>query len=836
MMFKDKPSILKAFFSLIVLEGVLALAALALIPSDSRNALVFGFSASRIALIGVVKVILLFALGALVWASTSRARMERAVEFSTRFFCDEKKRRVFILTSGLIALLGILFLLMPAERIGAAIYQRVVPLFVLGTLISLQALALQFVWRGEKIRWENLSSARQVWVASGIALAFFIAAWVYIAWTGVGIAPQPSGWLPPGTPILFQQVLLAWLLGLALLSFGKQLDRYKRADVLIALLVWVAAAVVWQMEPMLRHSYFNPKPTPPNFEYYPYSDAILHDAFAQNILIGSSKYLDAISSVRPLYSIFLAVLHLFLGQRLETLIVAQVVVLAITPALMYLLGTRLGGRGAGIFAAVLVILREKNSIAATNFIEVSHSKLLMSDLPTMTMLVAFVFFLVAWFQDKENKLYLGALAGAFLGMAILVRSQAQLIIPVAVLAIVLGKKDGWKSILKKSLVFIFGVLVVIAPWVWRNYQTLGRAVVEWRFTLIGSYAASAEEVQMLPGETQKEYDSRMMQLIIKAALTRPEEIVPKWLSYFIHNEILSVTYLPMDLKFKDLPTYMEDAQLWSNPKDSLPARTLPVFFFTLCVIAVGLGVSYRRAGWIGIAPLIFHFVYNFTVTLIFASGWRFILPVDWVSLLYFSIGLAQISVALGSLFTRNDSSQPAFNFEYTPIARNKTVITLVLLAMFGVSFPIFERSFPEQYLERDARILVQKYIPDGFSVDENSALSALNVESFLANESGAVAIHGRALYPSYYKQGQFWGDSIYLGESKQYDRLEFMLIGANGASVYLPSAPAPEYFPHASTVFVIGCQSPNAIRALAVKVNDEFILTSPWNGLTCEIR
>jgi hypothetical protein len=53
------------------------------------------------------------------------------------------------------------------------------------------------------------------------------------------------------------------------------------------------------------------------------------------------------------------------------------------------------------------------------------------------------------------------------------------------------------------------------------------------------------------------------------------------------------------------------------------------------------------------------------------------------------------------------------------------------------------------------------------------------------------------------------------------------------APVYLPLESAPEYFPHAADVWIVGCQTPNAIRALAVKVNERLVITSPWQGLTC---
>ena len=834
-MIKDKSFLLKVFFSLVLVESISALSALALISSDAKNALFLGYSISRLVLMAGVIIILLTSLGILTRLFTSRLQIENAINFTNVFLINIKRQRLLIFTCGLIAFSGVLLFLTPAERIGDAIYQRILPAVILATLIALQTLLFQFIWREEKIYWGQFFNSKRTLVVGGIVFALFISAWVYIVWSGLGIKPEASGWLTPGTPILAQQILFAWLIGVAFIVFGKQLDQYKRTDVVIALIFWAAAGLIWWLEPMRRWGYFTPTPTPPNFEYYPYSDAILHDGFAQTILIGTSRQIDF--TVRPLYTLFVALLHTLFGQKFEILIVVQVFILAITPAFIYLLTVKLGGRAAGILAAILVILREKNSIATTNIIEVSHSKLLMSDLPTMMMLTIFMFFLVSWFQDQKNRMYLGVLAGAFLGMAILIRSQAQVIIPIALLGIIVAPKNGWKSIIQKSLVFVISLLVIVAPWVWRNYQVSGRAVVEYQevYTkfFASSYVTSQEDLKILPAETIEEYDSRMMSLATQAIIDNPQKTIKDWFSYFIHNEILSVTYLPMVIQFKEIYTYVDEMRFWSFPKEQLPAQILSIFFLTLFIISIGIGTTFDRVGIIAFAPLLMHFVYNFSVTFVHISGWRFILPVDWVPLLYFSVGLVQISILLFSLFSKAYSISLPFNFEYMPIRWAKTAMALALFAIIGVSFPLFESSFPELYPAIPTKQLIERYIPDGFSPADGIVISASDVESFLETEPNAVVSYGRALYPAYYEQGQYWGDSRYLTEAKQYDRLGFILIGAKRSNVYIPTKTIPEYFPHASNVFIVGCNFPYAIRALVVKVNDTFVATIPWRGLVC---
>jgi hypothetical protein len=108
------------------------------------------------------------------------------------------------------------------------------------------------------------------------------------------------------------------------------------------------------------------------------------------------------------------------------------------------------------------------------------------------------------------------------------------------------------------------------------------------------------------------------------------------------------------------------------------------------------------------------------------------------------------------------------------------------------------------------------------------------LETFLETETGATVLHGRALYPAYYELGKFWGESSSnLLAASQYDRLQFRLIGPDRVFVYLPLQTAPDYFPHASDVFVVGCLREGSVQALLIGVNENSVAAFPFHGLTC---
>ncbi|MBC7879005.1 MAG: glycosyltransferase family 39 protein [Anaerolineales bacterium] len=824
------------------IESAVTLYSLVSIPSDVKNIAFLGFSSSRLLLMSGAAGVFLTALFLSILFFISSSNSSYMVEHLDIFFSNSNRQTILITVSVLCFGLGMLFLLTPAERFGEAFAQRILPVIIFAMLISMQILLGWFLWVEKKIYWFHLIQWKNPLLISAVVLTCFILLWSWIAWSSIGIKREPSGWLSPGTPILAQQLLFAWVIALVFILLGGKLDQYKRIDLIIGISLWLITCLVWLQEPMLRESYFTPEPTPPNFEYYPYSDAALYDGFAQNLLIGASRQIGV--THRPLYSLFLALLHAVGGYGFHNVLFMQVLILSFIPVVGYFLTSSLGGRPAGTLTAILFMFREKNSIALTNIIEVSHVKLIMSDVPTMLLILLFIYFYVKWLQNNENRLVIGVLAGAFFGLTVFIRSQAQLLVPIALLGFILTHKFIWKAFSQKSFVFLLSALVVVAPWVWRNYQLSGRMVVEYqgfytRF-IASSYSSSPNDFDRLPSETTEQYDARMKDQIINFILNNPLKVARFYTSYFLHNEITSVTYLPMSPQFYNINDYVDIQGFWDAPYlGEMPLRTLPALFIILCIIATGIGAAFHCHRWIGIMPLLFHLGYSLSVVPVKQSGWRFILPVDWVSILYFSLGLTQLSLLVFSLFSQKKEYQlvkPQEQILDQPVNWRWVIPVLATFAIFGVSLPMIERGIPERYSKLSDSELIQLHMPDGFVLGNGKGTSPSDLESFLETEAGSIVMRGRALYPAYYEQGEFWGESSpNLLEASQYDRLQFYLIAGRTLFIFLPVTETLLYFPHASDVFIIGCMQNSSVRALLVKVNDRIIIASPWRGLTCSI-
>jgi hypothetical protein len=833
---------LKSYALLAVLESALAFYILSAVPSAAENAVIAGYSASRLLLLAGAALPLFVFGSILVATGLSATRLDRVTSFTDALLTEKWKRISVIAVSSLLSIVGIILLITPPARLGdfASFAERLAPLVHLGGLLGVQTLLGQFLWRGGKFHFQNLHQWKPIFTVVIILLALAAVVAVWAAWSGIGLKPEKYGWHRPGTPIPFSQVLIALFVS-ALFMFFK--DRIKnispsfKFEALIFLSLWLAAFLIWQAEPMRRQSYFTPAPTPPNFESYPYSDAGFYDTLSQNILIGQGRTLEVI--LRPLYIFFLTALHLISGQDYNLILTLQTMTLALMPPLAFLLVSRMGSQWAGILSALLLIFREKNSIALTNILEVSHSKLLLSDLPTTMLMLLMVYTLVNWLRRKDIHYPLGLVSGAAFGLVVLVRSQAQLLLPILLVGIVFSGGFQWRKALQRTAIFVLGLLIVVTPWVWRNYQVSGKPVVEntdfYIRMLAGGYVEPTGSVDRLPDESLDEYSARMKSQMVRYVLDHPLEIARVYSTYFIHNEISSVVYLPMSFRLYDLYSYVKQLPFWDGPYIDLGNSYGVMFFLTLGLIALGVGASFQRLGFLGLFPLLIHFTYSFSVVTARISGWRFILPVDWIPQVYYSIGLIQLIWMIASVIwnKRATETEEADANTNPSFFQRRTYVAMAGFLIVGLSLPVMELSLPVRYPTLPPNDLIKDHAVT-LQLDDSEQVTASALKSFLETEPGAMVAYGRALYPSYYEEGYFWGESSpNLVAASRFNRLQFMLIGPDQGFTFIPVEEAPQYFPHAADVFVVGCRGDGFIRALLVKVNDQMLVSSTWHGLTC---
>jgi hypothetical protein len=853
-----KSLVLKLYFLLVAAESFVVFRFLATLPSSSMDLAFTGYSFGRLVLFAGAAIPFLVSAAAFVIVNIFPFYLNKLVAFVDDFLGVKWKYIVTATLSTMLMCFGLVLLLTPLDRSMSyfAVMERIAPLVYFGGLLGAETLLAQFYWRNQRIYFQNLLQWRSLFVFTGISSIIIVIPVILVSVSGIGLKPEKYGWHTPGTPILFFQLLIAFLMQQFFLLLKKHIEAGNftfygaklsfRFNVFVFIALWFIAFVVWQMEPLRKQSYFNPEPTPPNFQYYPYSDAAFYDRTAQSLSIGEGRNLKVV--LRPLYVFFLDVLHMIGGQNYDLILTLQVLCLAVMPALVFLLTSLLGDQSAGILAAFLIIFREKNAIALTNILEVSHSKLLLSDLPTMALMILFIYCLVNWLRRPVVDYSLGIASGASFGLVVLVRSQSQLLLPVLLLGIVLVGGFEWKKGMQRILIFILGALIVVLPWVWRNYQVSGKPAVEntefYIRLFAGGYSEPTDNVDVLPGESFDDYNKRIKSQIVQYFFNHPAEISRVYASYFIHNEISSVIYLPMSFEFYKLRSYIDHFPFWKEPYLDLSKGSGVMFFFTLALIVMGCAVAFERLGLLGLFPLLIHFTYSLSVVTARISGWRFILPVDWILQVYYCLGLMQV-VAMGVSVIRNkarvissDLSDERLSQDWVKVSffQRKNYLVFTFFLVIGLSLPLIELWTPLRYPPLSDGELIKKLSLDEVQLDINKQVTNSELEYFLKTESNATILYGRALYPSYYKKGSFWGEnSPNLLAASQFNRLQFDLIGSDDAFVFIPLEGIPQYFPHASDVLLVGCLQEESVRALIIKVDDRILTTYPWNGLSCSI-
>ena len=863
-----------AYFYLAALDGAAALIYLLSIPTDPKNAWFFGLSRSRLVLVGCALFLGLgfFWLGLQLqlrksWIIYSIQKIGVWLQQNQNYFSA-----VMICLGGLVGW-GYLYLLTIKARfmLPQATFERLAPLILWACILSTLTLILLLVVHYENLRLRNLQSQNRVFWLSGLAFILFLVILAWMSLTGVGISPDVIGWGAPGTPLLVYQVLLSLAVCMVLLITsiyikpGDMVKRLTKIDVCLCLAIWLFASVLWWSTP-LKPSYFAPAPTPPNFEYYPYSDAALHDMIAQNLLVGEGLGGRGGQVVRrPLYALFLAGLHLLGGQDYNRVISLQIALLALYPVITYLLSKRLHSRLAGVMVAILLIFQEHNSIALSGVIDVSHSKLLMSDMPTALVVILFTLIIVTWLRSPQGYPLFPLLAGGVLGAAMLIRPQSLLLALAFSLAAMIIQWRHPFVWLRGGLFLFMGVVLCVLPWLWRNWQLTGTLVFdEPSGSQIGMVASryslypTMSNAVALPGEGVGDYSWLMSNQILSFTLSHPGEVIRFTSAHFMHNLANLVAILPFSLDSIDLAGYVSQQLFWFPQDENQTHENGAALLLNLAIIAIGIGgalyqgkegFSTARVDFIGIIPILIYLAYNLSNALARNSGWRFLFPGDWVGILYYGVGLSQLFLWLYLLCSHEEPTIPFMlqrDESLIPVKRiqqGKTIWAGVALCVgilaFGSLLPLSERLAKPVYtnLTKDEMIslLGQRGLntqrPDDFKVIQQ-----------LLPDSSAVGIIGRALYPRFYKAGQGIeeGSQTVLTQERDYNRIGFSVIGEQETQVLLRLQKPPASFPNASDVLVFGCWSNQYLEASAVLVmdplspaRDALYLQDPLKQLVC---
>ncbi len=908
----------RVYLLLALLQGLLVLGVLLRQRSESEQAVMLGLSATRITLAAALLAIVVSWALLLLLSFVRPAWFDQA-SWRLSAWLSRPKVWGWAFVVSLAGFFSGLYLLLltpeVSEPFTRAIFDRLLPLLLyLSGLCAFNLLVLG------ALRAPTLRQNKKP-LAGFLALYLLLVLLALLPWLWLAgqVATRPErlvGLNALGVPVLETQVLLGLLLALTIsgvflwrLPFtgGWRLaDRLspRAIDAVLALALWLLAVVLWSSIP-ITPNWFVSEPRPPNFEPYPNSDALGYDLASQIMLVGEGyHFVNNLLSHRPIHTLYLTLLHAAAGQEYNRLVFFQIVLLALFPVLVYLLGRKLTNRLAGLLAGLLIILREANSVAGAGVITSSHVKSLMVDLPGALGVALLLLLLARWLENPRQRLLDLLLAGGVWGMLILLRQEFAGLALTILLALLVAYWKLPRWLLKGGLIFTLGALLVLSPWLYRNTRMVGLSLEEivryqvgflrWRYSANTASATEFEAFvrsqptptptplvpalgepfprQIFVPPTATPLPAGPTPRVQATATTPPTQATPTTqpvtesgsetspggptrlpfsdrLGTFVETGLLHTVnsqdqllfYLPGSLRLFDsltgflghrdalklweeccsLESYLRRLPFWHKWEGSIPSQSLLLLLANLFLLALGLSAVWKGGRRLaGLLPLVAAGNYILVNAAVQNSGGRYILPVDWVSLLYYSAGLAAVSwwligilrgkaVSIAASQPGESSFQSLFISE-TPLAvepaprqrfslRNPWLVgTLIGMLLVGCALPLLESAIPKTYPPT-----VQAAMLEGLLASDRLTPSERGHLDDLLAEPGSAVYAGRALYPRFFKaeQGEV-GSRNPLGP-RPYARLGFYLAGPDSQAVIMPLEDAPGWLPHTTDVLVI---------------------------------
>ena len=527
-------------------------------------------------------------------------------------------------------------------------------------------------------------------VSFWLIFACMLAVWGLIGLTGLGVNPSGNNIFDLGVPLLESQTLyIIALVAMGLwtgytLSQWRMLNRVvaflKRNNLIVFALIWLLTFIIWMAQPLPLHNNFILAPQPQFMnQIYPYSDAAVFDKSAVKLLIGESSGLIIL---RPLFTWFLSLCHRLVGFDYTGLVLCQTVVLALIPSLLFLIGKEIHHPLTGLFAAFAAILREVNAIHIANITVSSNSKLLLSDLPCMLAVLVLTFIMVKWLKRHQVSAWYAFWTGALIGLGTLVRTQVLYLLPVPLLLCLTLKLKPKQKLLQASLILL-GLLLTITPMLLRNYQASGTVSLE------DAGYIRHNVLHMDPSLQEAESDPPAANV-----MQNPGNVLSNTLQHFVRN--LMSTFLIFPIRAGQITAWKTlffiNEPFWTDIYTVPNIANILQTLLQMCVFSLGLAVLFKRSFRDTLALLGVYMLYALSVSTGQFSGWRYILPVDWIGYLVYAVGLISILEIIFA-FLKVDDPKPVLQNDgglKTP-GRVPVIILTAALIITGALVPLQER-------------------------------------------------------------------------------------------------------------------------------------------------
>ncbi len=821
-----------------VLEGLLVAGVFYDRNLGSRGFLGLPYTEENLSLLTLAVLVSLFSVGCYLLFQRRPGVIEKIIQLVNT-------DRVFYPSAALFVLVliefsqDILFLLSDIKPPHYVLYIQTfssrLPILIWGIIFSLKSLLGLIILR-QKPWLRKLGVLKfQGWI---IPFIIFISLWGWMAYAGHGFVrgvtaamEYTMGHFRPATsPLPGTHVFLVWIIILIAFAVVGKLGKHfpwfrklKPQRLFIYFMIWTAAYLIWVNVPIEKNYHieitsFSESPLIPT------SDSFYFEKEAFRLLAGAG-FSD--TSTHVMYSFFLSVLHLLGGNGYAEIVPYQIAVMALVPVFLYKIGTFLHSRFSGYLCSLLFIVRERNHLLMADNIAGVVPHELFSENLALVCVVVFLYLILRWADDGEANDFLPLLAGSVLGASVLIRAELLGLLGFVLVGAFIYLRKKRKIWIRGAIMIIVAVSLMIAPWMVRNWLRTGQISLD-KADFISrkireytdSFLHPEDRHQLMEVDTDhefvKSYNKRdrflnlMSNSLQQSILSLPSGHQPfLTLGSIISfesgkpsssiKEIFSENYL--ERYVGSLPFYR---LTWDN---SLPHRSILPVILMLLWISLGIWFTWKIWETLSLIPLFAFMGHIMIWSMAGYSGGRFIKAVDWVPLLFLSIGISGLSFLLWkfSMKLLLFKIQPPDNYRDIDEDQSKDILlrkpivlgATVFLFCLSLAVPFSEVIIPPKYTDEKLASIVNIF-KDNLESEEAAYLEKLKTTQ-------KTLIYGKAIYPRYFPEGdKYEDDRKQTLPEADVSRVDFYIVGMDNIWVSLPTSDVSDVFPHYTDVIVVG--------------------------------
>ena len=704
--------------------------------------------------------------------------------------------------------------------------------FVWTSLISLLSLVFLLIKYSDSIKAAIRKLSKSNWI---YPILIGMVGLMLILFTGRSFIPRASKissavgtFETTNTPLPIIQILIIWLVVFIIHRITQRIKKFSslsftdlQKNLIVLLLLWSTALLIWASAP-ITPNYFIDKPRPPNYQNNVLSDSIYYEVQAHRLLAGENFSEDV---QHPLYSFILAGFHLLGGDHFQDIFIIQIAILAITPFILYKISSLLLNQFSGWLTALFYIAREYNALILGDSISVTNVQQIMTESIVLMGCIFASYLIIVWVKKNNHSPGLVFLIGCTIGFLALIRIE---LLSLSIVFAMISLLNLWKTRgtwLQSLFLLIIGIVIIIFPWMFRNYSVSGEFYLDKNKLIqrtVNSYTSDIfQTADRLPsssisgGDTPVEFQINNINKIwlhsknsfVQSILYLPSNHQPLGGldNYIKYNPDNGKIKFENELVFSDryLTSYIKSLPYWRYDWDGkILSQSIIQIGFAIFLISVGIWDIWKKNPVLAITPALTISLHVLIYAIFSRSGGRYIHVVDWVTLLYFSLGITSLSRLIRNFPER---IKPMGSLWKTPLMSDTmdktsgispkwTYLAAGVLIIISISMPLVEA------------LNSPKYQPGSLSERiEVLTLTDPEIGNMLNSVTEYSIYYGRALYPGFYESGeQILDDRNGLIPDSTQSRLIFYFVGMENIWVSLPVENSPDIFPHNSIVIIQG--------------------------------